>query len=133
MKVALTGGSKDRLVEQVHVADYLLYKLNKSKKCRENYVEFLGLNEPSNSIDDVLIELATLKKFYVGGARTRLTVKSIGDQFNGLDVERAADVFIRAFRKGDLGVITLDDCSPSALDKWFEEDLEENESVLGQV
>lgn len=127
----MTGGSKDRLVEQVHVADYLLYKLNKSKKCRDQYVKFMGLREPSNSINDVLIELATLKRFYVGGASTRLAVKSIGDQFNGLDVERAADVFIRAFRKGDLGVITLDDCSPAALDKWFDADLAENESALG--
>ncbi len=39
IKIALTGGTKDRLVDDVHVADYLLFELN--KRGNTEYVYFL--------------------------------------------------------------------------------------------
>jgi len=132
LKVALTGGTKDRLVEQVHVADYLLYKLNKSIKCREKYVAFFKLTEPSNSINEILIKIAQIHNCFVGGRAEKPVGKhGLKDQFDGLDLERAAEMFIRAFRKGDLGVLTLDSCLPEVLDQWFKDQKENGEAGDG--
>ncbi|KAJ3170590.1 Mitochondrial GTPase [Geranomyces variabilis] len=41
------------------------------------------------------------------------------DDPDGLDLQRAAQHFLTLFREGKLGSLTLDDCSPDALRKWF--------------
>ena len=37
LKIALTGATKDRLTDDFHVADYLLFRLNNKRACIEAY------------------------------------------------------------------------------------------------
>lgn len=105
------------------MADYLLYTLNKSSpKVRQLYVDRFRLNGPTNDIGEVLTHIASSQGFIVGGASSRraqgVGFKSI--RAGELDLERAATVFITAFRKGEIGIVTLDDCSPAAVQLWLD-------------
>jgi ribosome biogenesis GTPase A len=98
-----------------------LYKLNKSVKCRSIYLKYFEMMEPSNSINTILVHIASTRKLYYGGVKIRpVGGRHLSDQFQGLDLERAAETFITAFRKGELGLMTLDDCSSEAVEAWFE-------------
>jgi hypothetical protein len=89
-------------------------------------MEYFDIPEASNSINVILTHIASTQQLYYGGSKIRptsMTKKHLSDQFNGLDLERAADVFITAFRKGSLGLLTLDNCSSDALEVYFESDV----------
>ncbi|KAJ3390611.1 hypothetical protein HDU92_000364 [Lobulomyces angularis] len=123
LKIALTGGTKDRLVELVHVADFLLYKLNQRENCREKYVKFFDLRGPSNNINRVLLEIAEKKKLFLGGGPGKLEKDNIIiDVNNGYDLDKSAEIFIRSFREGEFGFLCLDELDEKSIKKWFEEE-----------
>jgi hypothetical protein len=87
-------------------------------------MKYFDIPEATNSINVLLTHIATKRELFYGGVKVRPTrSRHLSDQFQGLDLERAADVFITAFRKGELGLLTLDDCSSDALEAYFESDV----------
>ena len=98
LKVALCGGLYDKTVGNRLMAEYLLYNLL-IRKNRE-FVEFYGLLEEEG---ENLINL-TIDKFLPIAAK-RIGALVSGGEF---DVDRAAGFFVRQFRSGKFGGITLD-------------------------
>ena len=94
LKVALCGGLYDKTVGYSLLADYLLYNLN--LKQNEQFKLFYGLNQDQNNLN--------LKEFLP------LAAKRIGALISGgeFDLERTSSYFVRQFRLGKFGRITLD-------------------------
>eukprot|EP00842_Homolaphlyctis_polyrhiza_P006281 jgi/Hompol1/6654/HPOL_001216-RA len=142
LKIALTGGTRDRLTEELHVADYLLFRMNQSA-LKSKYPQILGLPGPTDDIHTVLRHICRQKHFVLN-TRGRiynlsmprssppgstpstsfqssslkseagpLDSKTVADTF--LAIDQAARYLIEMYRDGKLGQITLDDCSPDAL------------------
>ncbi|XP_047459934.1 mitochondrial ribosome-associated GTPase 1 [Mugil cephalus] len=103
MKLALCGTILDHLVGEDIIADYLLYSLNRLG--RFSYVEKYDLQEPSDNIQHVLKRIAVK-------LRKTQRVKAITGVGNITvtipNYTAAAYDFIRAFRKGELGLVMLD-------------------------
>ncbi|KAI4494381.1 hypothetical protein M0802_008873 [Mischocyttarus mexicanus] len=100
LKLALIGCLQDHLIGYTTLSDFLLFSLNKRKKYE--YVEKLGLREPSDDIIYVLTFIAaklgkTLKLRY----NNEYIVKP--------DLQTAAIQFISMFRSGEFGLICLDE------------------------
>ncbi|XP_062509611.1 mitochondrial ribosome-associated GTPase 1-like isoform X2 [Corticium candelabrum] len=92
MKLAAVGALQDHVVGEHLIADFILYSLNKRNKFR--YVDAFGLERPSDTIDDVLIDVAKRIGAFMKGGR--------------LDTLRASQHFISRFRNGTLGRVILD-------------------------
>ncbi|ORX90837.1 P-loop containing nucleoside triphosphate hydrolase protein [Basidiobolus meristosporus CBS 931.73] len=105
LKVALTGGIRDHIADEEIMADYLLYQLNRFGNL--SYVDMFKMSEPTDDISVVLPAVA----------------KRIGALHKGAepDLTAGARYFIKQYRDGKFGRYTLDDCSPSALDRFFTE------------
>ena len=90
--MCICANIRDGIVESEIVCDYLLYKLNKETVF--NYVNrySLPLRKPTNSIHDL--------------------GNSIMERFKMTDRATAYEAFLRDFRDGKLGNITLDDEGP---------------------
>lgn len=100
LKLALCSCLPDHLVGQDVIADYLLYWLNRFEKYQ--YVELMGLNEPTDDITEVLnVGAVKLDKY-------KILRQPHGGKKLMPDVLEAARVMIKAFRKGDLGRLFLD-------------------------
>ncbi|CAM9665354.1 unnamed protein product [Lampetra fluviatilis] len=103
MKLALCGTILDHLVGEDAIADYLLFSLNKHQLF--GYVEHYGLGEPQDDLQTVLKHIAVKlhktrrMKALTGVGNITITVPNYS---------LAAFNFIRAFRNGLLGRITLD-------------------------
>ncbi|XP_061601507.1 mitochondrial ribosome-associated GTPase 1 [Cololabis saira] len=103
MKLALCGTILDHLVGEDVMADYLLYSLNRLGKF--SYVEKYDLQEPSDDIQHVLKHIAVKLrktqrvKAFTGIGNITVTIPNY---------TAAAYDFIRVFRKGELGQVTLD-------------------------
>ncbi|XP_076017063.1 mitochondrial ribosome-associated GTPase 1 [Genypterus blacodes] len=103
MKLALCGTILDHLVGEDIIADYLLYSLNRLE--RFSYVDKYDLEEPTDDIRHMLKHIALkLKKTQrvkaiTGVGNITITVPNYS---------AAAYDFIRAFRKGELGLVMLD-------------------------
>ncbi|KAH6561000.1 hypothetical protein BASA60_003198 [Batrachochytrium salamandrivorans] len=130
LKISLTGGTRDRLTEELHVADYLLFRLNTSANIKK-YPAALGLEHPTDQIYDVLRHICRKNHFLLDkrGRLFDLTVSkelpstdkhmplasstvdpgSIPDSH--LDIDRAARYMLDKYREGMFGPMTLDDCS----------------------
>ncbi|KAJ7330565.1 Mitochondrial GTPase [Desmophyllum pertusum] len=92
MKLALIGCFKDHIVGEELIADYLLYTLNRAR--RFEYVETIGLTNPSDNINFVMRQLASELDATIAG---------------GIPDYHVANVhFIKRFRRGDLGRVLLD-------------------------
>lgn len=100
MKLALSGCLPDHLVGEDLIADYLLYWMNSQN--RFEYVDYMGLENPTDSIVEVLISGA--KKL----GKTKKRKIYDGSILILPDVLVAAQHFIRAFRNGDFGKVNLD-------------------------
>lgn len=100
LKLALCASLQDHLVGEEIIADYLLYWLNKHGKFK--YVDFMGLEEPSDDINKVLITGSI--KFN----RVRRIRDYDGQTREVPDIVEVARTMIRAFRTGELGKILLD-------------------------
>uniref|UniRef100_A0A8C6LP74 Mitochondrial ribosome-associated GTPase 1 n=1 Tax=Nothobranchius furzeri TaxID=105023 RepID=A0A8C6LP74_NOTFU len=103
MKLALCGTILDHLVGEDIIAEYLLYSLNRLGNF--SYAEKYDLPEPSDDIQYVLKRIAvklqkTQKvKALTGVGNITVTIPNY---------TAAANDFIRAFRKGELGPVMLD-------------------------
>ncbi|NXJ68572.1 MTG1 GTPase, partial [Rostratula benghalensis] len=103
MKLAVCGAIRDHLVGEDIMADYLLYTLNKQQQF--GYVQHYGLTEPSDTIEPVLRSVALARgrtqkvKVLTGTGNVNVTT---------LDYPAAAYEFLRDFRAGRLGRVTLD-------------------------
>ncbi|NXO04832.1 MTG1 GTPase, partial [Rhinopomastus cyanomelas] len=103
MKLALCGTIRDHLVGEDIMADYLLYTLNKQQHFR--YVHRYGLAEACDDIQTVLRHVALAQgktqkvKVLTGTGNVNVTV---------LNYTAAAYEFLRDFRAGNLGKVTLD-------------------------
>ncbi|NXT81391.1 MTG1 GTPase, partial [Zapornia atra] len=103
MKLALCGAIRDHLVGEDIMADYLLYALNKQQQFR--YVQRYGLAEACDDIESVLKRVALAQgrtqkvKMLTGTGNVNVTM---------LNYPAAAYEFLRDFRAGCLGRVTLD-------------------------
>ncbi|NXV80864.1 MTG1 GTPase, partial [Atlantisia rogersi] len=103
MKLALCGAIRDHLVGEDIMADYLLYTLNKQQQFR--YVQRYGLGEACDNIEPVLKRVALAQgrtqkvKMLTGTGNVNVTM---------LNYPAAAYEFLRDFRAGCLGRVTLD-------------------------
>ncbi|NWT46768.1 MTG1 GTPase, partial [Chroicocephalus maculipennis] len=103
VKLALCGAIRDHLVGEDIMADYLLYTLNKQQQF--GYVQRYGLAEACDAIEPVLRRVALTRgrtqkvKVLTGTGNVNVTT---------LDYSAAAYEFLRDFRAGCLGRVTLD-------------------------
>lgn len=103
MKLALCGTILDHLVGEDIMADYLLYSLNRLEKF--SYVDQYDLGEPSDDIQHVLKRIAVK----LGKTQRVKAITGVGNiTITMPNYTAAAYHFIRAFRRGELGRVTLD-------------------------
>lgn len=101
LKLALVGCLQDHLIGPEVLADYLLFWLNKHN--RFEYVEYLGLPEPSDDILHVLV-------FITAKYKKTLKIKNFdGRVIVKPNLKYAAEYLISSFRKGMLGTFCLDE------------------------
>ncbi|KAI8424751.1 hypothetical protein MSG28_006699 [Choristoneura fumiferana] len=100
LKLALCANLQDHLVGEEAIADYLLYWLN--KHACFNYVDYMGLLEPCDDINKVLISGAMKYN------RVRRTRDFDGTMRDVPDFIEVARMMIKAFRTGELGRTLLD-------------------------
>ncbi|XP_051166938.1 mitochondrial GTPase 1 [Leptopilina boulardi] len=100
LKLSLAGCILDHLVGPEKMADYLLYWLN--KQGRFEYVEKFNLLEPNDNIMEVLGQIAINlnKTIKLKNFENKIIVKP--------NYLYAAELFIKAFRYGELGLYCLD-------------------------
>ncbi|KAF2985442.1 hypothetical protein EK904_005899, partial [Melospiza melodia maxima] len=103
MKLALCGAIRDHLVGEDVMADYLLYTLNKQQQFR--YVQHYGLGQPCDHIEPLLKHVALSQ-----GRTQKVKVLTGTGNVNMmmLNYPAAAYEFLRDFRAGRLGRVTLD-------------------------
>ncbi|NXA62474.1 MTG1 GTPase, partial [Mohoua ochrocephala] len=103
MKLALCGAIRDHLVGEDVMADYLLYTLNKQQQF--GYVRRYGLGQACDHIEPLLKHVALAQgrtqkvKVLTGTGNVNMTM---------LNYPAAAYEFLRDFRAGRLGRVTLD-------------------------
>ena len=111
----------DQTIGIIIIADYLLYWLNRHKNF--SYVHFLHLDKPSDDITEVLVKGAVGlnyildSKNYVSGMSSyghnfkqiHTLIAFLGEMMKSPDLETTANMFVSAFRKGELGRVMLDD------------------------
>ncbi|NXW95394.1 MTG1 GTPase, partial [Alopecoenas beccarii] len=103
MKLALCGTIRDHLVGEDIMADYLLYTLNKQQQF--GYVRRYGLAEACDDIQAVLRRVALAQ----GRTQRVKVLTGTGDvNVTMLNYPAAAYKFLRDFRAGCLGRVTLD-------------------------
>ncbi|XP_064173045.1 mitochondrial ribosome-associated GTPase 1 isoform X1 [Anguilla rostrata] len=103
MKLALCGTILDHLVGEDIMADYLLYSLNRLEKF--SYVDQYDLGEPSDDVQHVLKRIAVK----LGKTQRVKAITGVGNiTITMPNYTAAAYHFIRAFRRGELGRVTLD-------------------------
>ncbi|NWY40077.1 MTG1 GTPase, partial [Sylvia atricapilla] len=103
MKLALCGAIHDHLVGEDVMADYLLFTLNKQQQFR--YVQHYGLGQPCDHIEALLKHVALTQ-----GRTQKVKVLTGTGNVNMmmLNYPAAAYEFLRDFRAGRLGRVTLD-------------------------
>ncbi|KAM9326533.1 mitochondrial ribosome-associated GTPase 1 [Gastrophryne carolinensis] len=103
MKLAVCGTILDHLVGEDIIADYLLYTLNNYPEQR--YVQHYELDGPCSDIETLLKKIA----MKLGKTQKVKAITGVGNvNITIPNYSAAAYDFIRAFRKGDLGRVTLD-------------------------
>ncbi|NWV89010.1 MTG1 GTPase, partial [Machaerirhynchus nigripectus] len=103
MKLALCGAIRDHLVGEDIMADYLLYTLNKQQQFR--YVQHYRLGQACDHIEPLLKHVALTQ-----GRTQKVKVLTGTGNVNMmmLNYPAAAYEFLRDFRAGRLGRVTLD-------------------------
>ncbi|RKO92009.1 P-loop containing nucleoside triphosphate hydrolase protein [Blyttiomyces helicus] len=163
LKIALTGGTKDQLTEVQNVADYLLFRLNNSKAINKypeilgypGPTDTIGdlllhIAKEKNFRFDTRSRVflasvgagAALERHADGGidaflddetwmqAVTSTRSRGIDMEF---DLDRAASHMIELFRSGAFGRMTLDDCSPIGLERFFKNQPDEDELISRSI
>lgn len=93
LKIALTGGMLDRVVGQYQLAEYCLHILNQQGK-QDRYVKYFGLTAPTKKLEELLPQVAA---------------KMNQVQYGSVNMINTASIFLRLFRTGEFGRMTLDD------------------------
>lgn len=99
LKMALCNILQDHLVGEDVIADYLLFWMNQRKKF--SYVEYMGLDEPTDEISEVLTKGAVYLNKYK-------KIKTSEGYKTYPDFILAAKHLLDGFRKGALGKFVLD-------------------------
>ncbi|NXY65203.1 MTG1 GTPase, partial [Callaeas wilsoni] len=103
MKLALCGAICDHLVGEDIMADYLLYTLNKQQQF--GYVQRYGLGQACDHIESLLKHVALTQ----GRTQKVKVLTGTGNvNMRMLNYPAAAYEFLRDFRAGRLGRVTLD-------------------------
>lgn len=100
MKLALCACLQDHLVGPDLIADYLLYWMNKNE--RYDYVQTMGLDQPTDSIGEVLLAGSKLLNKF------KKVRHSDGTMMMRPDFETAANYMLKSFRRGEFGKFNLD-------------------------
>lgn len=100
MKLALVSCMQDSIIEYKLMADYLLFWLNKHRHFE--YVKLFGLMSPTDNIASALATMSINQNLY---QRANDSLRGPGVR---PDIESAAQVFVKAFRHGELGKLNLD-------------------------
>lgn len=142
LKLALVGALKDSLIDPVAVVEYLIYKLNNDETARKVYMEKFKLKTPAEQVIPFLKNYASqmmimnkariirgsampdLRRcsglmnvlFYEDVCSLRNRVEDV--KYN---IENTALEVIRMYRLGELGRITLDECSNEVIAYVFSE------------
>ncbi|NXO61318.1 MTG1 GTPase, partial [Phainopepla nitens] len=103
MKLALCGAIRDHLVGEDVMADYLLYTLNKQQQF--GYVQHYRLGQPCDRIEPLLKHVA-LSQGYTQKVKVLTGTGNVNMMM--LNYPAAAYEFLRDFRAGRLGRVTLD-------------------------
>ncbi|NXC63565.1 MTG1 GTPase, partial [Aleadryas rufinucha] len=103
MKLALCGAIRDHLVGEDVMADYLLYTLNKQQQF--GYVQRYGLGQACDHIESLLKHVA-LTQGYTQKVKVLTGTGNVNMMM--LNYPAAAYEFLRDFRAGRLGRVTLD-------------------------
>ena len=121
--ILLIATFKDHLVGETTVADYLLFRLNKNEEF--GYVQALGLQAPTDDINQVLVHIAIERnlKLKIRNAVDGMSLKLQSNwcqiliiyvlYFSGSyrivpDFKSAAQDFLNRFRLAKFGAIVLD-------------------------
>uniref|UniRef100_A0A8C5QCC5 Mitochondrial GTPase 1 n=1 Tax=Leptobrachium leishanense TaxID=445787 RepID=A0A8C5QCC5_9ANUR len=103
MKLALCGTILDHLVGEDIMADYLLYMLNQNNLY--SYVEKYALDGPCQDIESLLKKIA----IKLGKTQKVKAITGIGNvNITVPNYSAAAYDFIRSYRRGEFGQMTLD-------------------------
>lgn len=100
LKLALCSCLQDHLVGPDIIADFALFTMNKNKNFA--YVDYLGLDGPTDDISEVLATVALKLN------KLRRIKNYEGVYVQMPDIEAAAFHIIKAFRNGNFGKICLD-------------------------
>ncbi|KAG7169987.1 mitochondrial ribosome-associated GTPase 1-like [Homarus americanus] len=107
LKLALVATIKDHLVGEDIMADYLLYRLN--SQGNHSYVSYLGIDEPTDTIQQLLVS-AAIKNNWMVKIRDHRGIQTVPN------IMLSATKFIKGFRTGQFGTLLLDD-TPLMLEK----------------
>lgn len=123
LKIALTGGTNDKLTSMVNVADYLIFRMNNNKGMRDSWHIKVGLDSPTDDVNDVLLFIARRDGLRLND-RSRM-IRVMGDQGEDQlwDFDKAAEIFVEMYRDGLFGRMTLDDLNKENLKMFFDGEL----------
>lgn len=124
LKIALTGGTNDKLTTVINVADYLVFRLNNSPH-RNTWFSVIGLSEPTDDVYHVAKHIAMDQEFILDPSSriVRLSQASTISPAQTLewDLDRACFHFIDLYREGKFGKMTLDDLSKDGIKAHFDQ------------
>lgn len=98
----LLGNISEKVLEAELTADYLLYWMN--KMANYQYVEWFGMDKPTNDITELLTYGAIKFNFFEKRRSMTTGETNIVPQLSSV-----ADKFVHAFRDGSFGPILLDE------------------------
>lgn len=102
MRCAVCGNISEKVLEAELTADYLLYWMN--KMANYQYVEWFGMDKPTNDITELLTYGAIKFNFFEKRRSMTTGETNIVPQLSSV-----ADKFVHAFRDGSFGPILLDE------------------------
>ncbi|KAI8846202.1 P-loop containing nucleoside triphosphate hydrolase protein [Chytridium lagenaria] len=105
LRIALIGATRDSLLDETHLADYLLFRLNQNKNAQKKYSAVLNLPTPVETLDQLVQHMIMEGQKTVNGNH---------------DVAACCWSFVRMFRKGAFGPLTLDDLTDKGVERWEE-------------
>ncbi|KAJ3338706.1 Mitochondrial GTPase [Entophlyctis luteolus] len=120
LRVALVGSTKDTMIHTFDkLVEYVLFRLNQSETGQKRYMEVFQLNSP---VDDVTVLLDHIIKLSSDISTGQVDATSNAVKLPLVQTrEQACLSVITLFRKGQLGKITLDDCSPEGCAQFLGE------------
>jgi ribosome biogenesis GTPase A len=101
MKLALVSSSSDHVVGVTNIADYALYWMNRNGF--DSYVKYFNLEKATDNLIEVLLKICIDRKYTFITKDLATKQKVVKPR-----LENAAEVFIKAFRTGELGSFLLD-------------------------